>query len=176
MTDATETESKPQAASPQAAAPQSASPQAASSQVASREGAQPSGNGSGTAQKNGPDRDRQGNGRTRGAVTFAPPADVYETKDEVLLVLDMPGAEPDTLDVTLDKRVLTVSAQSNPWAPEGYTLVEAEYRDGNYERSFILSDQLDGEHIDARFKDGVLRIKLPKAPPPPAKKIAVNAE
>jgi HSP20 family protein len=125
-------------------------------------------------QKNG--RERRGNGRTRGAVTFAPPADVYETKDEVLLVLDMPGAEPDTLDVTLDKRVLTVSAQSNPWAPEGYTLVEAEYRDGNYERSFILSDQLDGEHIDARFKDGVLRIKLPKAPPPPAKKIAVNAE
>ena len=60
-------------------------------------------------------------------------------------------------------------------AVQGYTLIAAEYQDGNYERSFVLSDQLDGESIDANFKDGVLCIRAPKAPPSPAKKIAVNA-
>jgi HSP20 family molecular chaperone IbpA len=43
--------------------------------------------------------------------------------------------------------------------------VHAEYRDGNYERAFTLSDQVDDEHIEAVLKDGVLRLKLPKAAP-----------
>ena len=50
--------------------------------------------------------------------------------------------------------------------------MHAEYREGNYERVFTLSDQVDGDRIDAVFKDGVLRLTLPKATPSPAKKIA----
>ena len=53
--------------------------------------------------------------------------------------------------------------------------MHAEYRDGSYERVFTLSDQVDGDRIDAVFKDGVLRLTLPKATPSPAKKIAVKA-
>jgi HSP20 family protein len=53
--------------------------------------------------------------------------------------------------------------------------VHAEYRDGNYERVFTLSDQIDGDRIDALFKDGVLRLTLPKAASSPAKKITVKA-
>jgi HSP20 family protein len=121
----------------------------------------------------------KGNGRTAdqpsSVPTFAPPADIYETKEDVQLYLDMPGADPATLDVTLDRRILVVSARCTPWRPQGYMLLAAEYQDGNYERSFVLSDQLDGEKIDANFKDGVLCISVPKAPPSPAKKITVNA-
>lgn len=106
--------------------------------------------------------------------TFIPPTDILETKDSVIMLLEMPGVEPSTLDVVLDKRVLTVSAQSSPYAPKGYTLLYSEYQDSNYERAFTLSDQIDGDHIDAEFKDGILRLVLPKMNPP-AKKIQVKA-
>lgn len=106
--------------------------------------------------------------------TFIPPTDIFETKDTVIMLLEMPGVEPSTLDVVLDKRVLTVSAQSTPFMPKGYTLLYREYQDGNYERAFTLSDQIDGDHIDAEFKDGILRLVLPKMNPP-AKKIEVKA-
>jgi HSP20 family protein len=109
------------------------------------------------------------------APTFMPPVDIFETKDALIMLLEMPGADTQTLDVTLDKHELTVSAQSPPFAPTGYTLVHDEYRDGNYERAVALSDQIDSERIDAEFKDGVLRLTLPKATPSPAKKIAVKS-
>jgi len=106
--------------------------------------------------------------------TFVPPTDIYETKDAIIMLLEMPGVEPNTLDVTLEKHILTVSAQSNVTMPRGYTLIYGEYRDGNYERAFTLSDQIDSDNIDAKFKDGVLRLALPKMNPPP-KKIQVKA-
>jgi HSP20 family molecular chaperone IbpA len=109
------------------------------------------------------------------APTFMPPTDVFETKDGFVMLLDMPGTDPDSLNVTLEKRMLTLSARAKPMTPQGYTPVHAEYRDGNYERVFMLSEDVDGDRIDAMFKDGVLRLNLPKTTPSPAKKITVKA-
>jgi HSP20 family molecular chaperone IbpA len=109
------------------------------------------------------------------APTFLPPADIYETSDAVVMLLEMPGADPQSLNVTLDKRTLTITASAKPFTPQGYTLVHAEYEDGNYERSFTLSELVDADRIDAEFKDGVLRLTLPKAAPSPARKITVRA-
>jgi HSP20 family molecular chaperone IbpA len=109
------------------------------------------------------------------APTFLPPADIYETKDTVVMMLEMPGADPQSLNVTLDKRILTITASAKSFAPQGYTQVHAEYEDGNYERVFTLSELVDGDHIDAEFKNGVLRVTLPKTTPSPAKKINVRA-
>jgi HSP20 family molecular chaperone IbpA len=117
-----------------------------------------------------------GNAETaREAATFMPAADIVETQDAVLMLLDVPGAEPDSLSVALEKQELRVSARSTSSAPPGYTLMHAEYRDGNYERAFTLSERVDEERIEATFKDGVLRLTLPKAGPSPAKKIEVKA-
>ena len=112
---------------------------------------------------------------TRADPVFIPPTDIIENTDNVLLMLDMPGADPDTLDVTLDNRILHISARSASSAPEGYALLHAEYRDGNYERSFTVSEPIDTAKIEAVFKDGVLRLTLPKAAPSPAAKINVKA-
>ena len=109
------------------------------------------------------------------APTLMPPTDIVETKDAVIMLLDMPGADPETLDVAFDRQELKVSARSTPMVPEGYTLVHAEYRDGNYERMFTVSDRIDDERIEAVFKDGVLRLTLPKASQSAAKKIQVKA-
>jgi HSP20 family molecular chaperone IbpA len=112
---------------------------------------------------------------TRTEPVYTPPTDIIETASGVQMVLDMPGADPDSLDVTLDNRVLRISARSASSAPEGLALLHAEYRDGNYERSFMVSEPIDTAKIEAVFKDGVLRLTLPKAAPSPAAKISVKA-
>jgi HSP20 family protein len=106
--------------------------------------------------------------------TFVPPTDIFETKDNLIMLLDMPGADPESLNVTLEKRGLTVAARSTAPSPQGYTPVHLEYSTGNYERAFSLPDEVDSERIDAVFKDGLLRLTLPKAQTP-SKKITVKA-
>jgi HSP20 family molecular chaperone IbpA len=108
------------------------------------------------------------------APTLAPPTDIFETKDALIMMLDMPGADPESLNVALDRQELRVSARSTPSVPEGYTLMHAEYRDGNYERVFSISERIDDERIEAVFKDGCLRLTLPKATPA-TKRIEVKA-
>lgn len=108
------------------------------------------------------------------AATFTPPTDIVETKDALIMLLDVPGADPGSLNVALEGQELRVSARSSSSTPQGYTLIHAEYRDGNYERAFRLSDRVDDERVDAVFKDGVLRLSLPKSSPS-AKKIEVKA-
>jgi HSP20 family molecular chaperone IbpA len=110
----------------------------------------------------------------RDVPTFVPPADIFDTDQAIIMLLDVPGADPAGVDVALEKRILTVSARSTPYEPENYVLLHGEYQDGNYERAFTLSDEVDGERIDATIKDGVLRLTLPKTTPSPAKKIAVK--
>lgn len=112
---------------------------------------------------------------TRTEPVFIPPTDIIETTSAVKMLLDMPGADPESLDVTLDNRVLRISARSVFSAPEGYALVHAEYRDGTYERRFTVSEPIDTAKIEAVFKDGVLQLTLPKAAPSPAAKISVRA-
>ncbi len=112
---------------------------------------------------------------TRTEPVFTPPTDIIETTAGVQMVLDMPGADPDSLDVTLDNRVMRISARSTSSPPDGLALVHAEYRDGSYERSFTVSEPIDAARIEAVLKDGVLRLTLPKAAPSPAAKISVKA-
>jgi HSP20 family protein len=120
----------------------------------------------------------QGSGRgaegTRNVPMFVPAADIYETKDTLVLSLELPGVEPDAVNVTLEKRVLTVTGHVRSIAPEGHSLTHHEYRDGDYERAFTVSEAIDGEKIQAELRDGVLRLTLPKSQPAPAKTIQVK--
>lgn len=113
---------------------------------------------------------------TSTAPVFTPPADILEKGDTVVMLLDVPGADPASLDVTLDKRILTIAARVTSDAPQGYAAAHIEFRDGTYERRFVFSEQMDGERIDATLKDGVLRLTIPKAADTAAKKISVKAE
>ena len=111
---------------------------------------------------------------TRNAPIFVPAADIYETEDALFLSLEMPGVSPDALNIMLDQRVLTISGRSRSSAPEGYSLTHHEYRDGDYERAFTLSEAIDNDKIEAELKEGVLRLKLPKSLPAPAKTINIK--
>jgi HSP20 family molecular chaperone IbpA len=113
--------------------------------------------------------------RTRSRKAFVPRVDIYETSEAIVLVADMPGVDENSIDITLDKDVLTVNGYVEPWQPEGYDLAYGEYNVGDYQRAFTLSDQIDRAGIEATVKDGVLYLHLPKAEPAKARKITVKA-
>ena len=112
--------------------------------------------------------------RTRERACFVPRADIYETNDGITVVADMPGVDENSVDITLEQNVLTINSYVAPVEPEGYRLAYAEYRVGDYQRRFTLSDQIDRDKIEATVRDGVLRLHLPKVEPI-ARKITVKA-
>ena len=107
--------------------------------------------------------------------TFIPRADIYETDQNVVVIVDMPGANEDSIDIMLEENTLVIDGKSTFDAPDGYSLVFAEFEAGDYERKFRITDQIDRENIDATYKDGVLRLTLPKAEQAKARKISVTA-
>ena len=113
--------------------------------------------------------------RIRDRKAFVPRVDIYETDDQIVLVADVPGVDQNSVEITLEKSLLTVNGYVEPEAPEGYDIAYAEYDIGDFERSFRLSNQIDQEKIEASVKDGVLRLVLPKIGPAKTRKIAVKA-
>lgn len=103
--------------------------------------------------------------RTRDCVCFVPRVDIYETNDAIFVAADMPGVDETSVDITLENDVLTINGYVEPVEPEGYQLAYAEYRVGDYERRFALSNKINQQRIEATMKDGVLHLHLPKAQP-----------
>lgn len=113
--------------------------------------------------------------RTRDRLAFVPRADIYETDEAITVVADMPGADENSVDITLENNVLTINSYVEPQQPEGHSLAYAEYQVGDYQRAFTLSDQIDRDGIEAVVKDGVLRLYLPKITEAKKRKIAIKA-
>lgn len=114
--------------------------------------------------------------RTREGKLFAPPVDIIETNDDLMLIADMPGVSEKSINVTLEQDTLTIEGRVEPEPPKGYDLSYCEYEIGDFQRSFTLSDTVDREKIEASYKDGVLKLRLPKAEPAKPKKINVRVE
>jgi HSP20 family protein len=91
----------------------------------------------------------------------APAVDVYENTDELLLLVDVPGATNDGIDVQLDKGQLTILAKRTEDAHG--SLLTAEYRPSDYLRVFSVPQGIDPGKIDAQLGGGVLRLRLPKS-------------
>ncbi len=117
----------------------------------------------------------EGTERSRSVKAYVPRVDIYETDEAVHVVADMPGVDEKSVDITLEKNVLSIYGEVNPDKPENYSLAYAEYEMGDYERKFTLSDEIDRDKIEASVKDGVLRLTLPKAGPAKTRRIPVKA-
>lgn len=113
--------------------------------------------------------------RTTARAVFRPRVDIIENDQSIVLLVDMPGVDENSTDITLEKNVLTIRGTVDTPGPDGFRLAYAEYEIGDYERTFTLSDEIDQNKIDASVKDGVLRLTLPKSERMQAKKIAVKA-
>jgi HSP20 family protein len=106
---------------------------------------------------------------------YLPRTDIYETADGLVLVMDVPGADERSVEITLEKNVLTIHAYPAFVRPENHSLAYAEYGEGDYQRSFALSEEIDREKIEADVKHGVLTLHLAKASASQPHKIAVRA-
>lgn len=113
--------------------------------------------------------------RTRIRKVYAPRVDIYETKDTIVLIADMPGVDEKSVDITLEKNVLTIDGEVEQDSYKGYTMSYAEYEMGDYQRAFTISDEVDRDKIDATVKNGVLKVTLHKAEKAKVKKIAIKA-
>lgn len=114
--------------------------------------------------------------RTRSRRCFVPRADIYETDKEIIVLTDIPGANDKTVDISLEKNVLSITAYVEPAIPSGFNVAYAEYEEGDYQRSFRLSDQIDRDKIEATVSEGVLRLRLPKVQEAATKKIKVKTK
>ena len=107
----------------------------------------------------------EGAERMAARALFAPAVDIYENEKAITLLADLPGVERKDVDITLEKRTLTIKARCEAKPPEGHSLLHMEYESGDFERSFAVSDEIDGGAIGATVRDGVLTLTLPKRAP-----------
>jgi len=114
--------------------------------------------------------------RTRNRKVYVPKVDIYETKDAMVLIADMPSVDNQSVDITLEKNVLTITGNVESTSYEGKTLAYAEYDTGDYQRAFTISDEVDQDRIEAMVENGVLRLTLPKIEKAKIRKIAIKAE
>jgi HSP20 family protein len=113
--------------------------------------------------------------RTKTTKVYVPRADIYETKDSIVLVVDMPGVDEKAADITLEKNVLTINGAVEPLTFNGHSVAYAEYDMGDYQRAFTISNEVDRNRIEAKVKNGVLRVILHKAEQVKARKITIKA-
>jgi HSP20 family protein len=109
------------------------------------------------------------------AGNFVPAADIYQDKDNVIVEMDVPGVDTDKIDISVENDVLTVSgAKEEKKEVRREDYYRKEIRSGSFSRSVILPMQVKGDQAKADFKQGILKITLPKAEEVKPKKIAVK--
>jgi len=113
--------------------------------------------------------------RTRSGAVYMPLTDIVETRDDIWVYADMPGVDEKNLGVTVENDLLTIEACVRSEVPSEFELVYGEYGVGDYLRTFTLSDSIDRSKIEASIRNGVLKLRLPKAEPAKAKKIEVKS-
>lgn len=114
------------------------------------------------------------NERPEDIQALLPQVDVYENKDGILLVADLPGVPKDKLELRVDNDTLLIEADIVQDTPENMDAAYAEVRLSRYRRAFSLSSELDSSKIDAQLRDGVLNLRIPKHPHAQPRRIEVK--
>jgi heat shock protein Hsp20 len=106
---------------------------------------------------------------------WMPAVDIEEYSDRFVLHADVPGVEPDAIDITLENGVLTIAgSREQRVAKKEVQGVRVERTSGRFFRRFNLPDTVDSESVSAHNRNGVLEITIPKRPTSQPRKIAVN--
>ena len=103
---------------------------------------------------------------------ITPPVDIFETRDGLTVVADLPGVEQKGLDVRVADGILTLQGRTAHVAPG--TPIDREYELLHFYRQFELPDEVDAEKIGAELKHGVLTLRLPKKEKAKPRKIEVS--
>ncbi len=104
----------------------------------------------------------------------AMPIDAYRKGDSFLVQFDLPGVKTDSIDLTVEKNVLTVHAERTRPAADDVEMLVAERPEGTFSRQLFLGETLDTEHIAAEYVDGVLTLRLPIAESAKPRKVSIT--
>ncbi len=102
------------------------------------------------------------------------PADAYRKDDRFYLHIDLPGVDPDSIDVTVERDTLTVHAERNWERGDDEQVILSERPTGSFTRQFFLGESLDTDKIEAGYDHGVLTITIPVAETARPRKIEVG--
>jgi HSP20 family protein len=109
------------------------------------------------------------------ALPSAMPLESWRQDGEFVVEFDLPGVDPETIDVGVERNVLTVRAERRTHRPEQAEVVADERAQGAFTRELILGDALDTDKIQANYEDGVLTLHVPVAEEAKPRKIAIQA-
>src|SRR3954453_21539137 len=104
----------------------------------------------------------------------AMPIDAYRHNDEFVVQFDLPGVDADSIDLTVEKNVLTVHAERRRAQDEGGEMLGGERPSGTFSRQLFLGETLDTERIDAQYADGVLTLRVPIAEKAKPRRVPIN--
>lgn len=113
--------------------------------------------------------------RTRSGRTYVPNCDIIERENELLLLADIPGVRAEDMEISYERGLLSIQGRICPTRREGHAFLHREYGVGDFSRSFQIGEGIDAGRIEAEVKNGVLTLRLPKAPSVMPRKIAVKA-
>jgi HSP20 family protein len=105
----------------------------------------------------------------------AMPIDAFRSGDTFVVEFDLPGVSAESIDLTVERNVLTVHAKRERHTAEAAELIVSERPFGTFSRQLFLGETLDAEHLTARYTDGVLRVEIPVAEQAKPRKIEVKA-
>ncbi|WP_194721077.1 Hsp20/alpha crystallin family protein [Noviherbaspirillum malthae] len=105
-----------------------------------------------------------------------PPVDVFEDASGITLFADLPGVTKEGLNLQLESDSLTIEGEMRLTTPEGMESSHAEVRLPRYRRVFSLSRELDSEQAVAEFRNGVLKLRIPKAQHAQPRKIEISVD
>ncbi len=104
------------------------------------------------------------------------PMDAYRKGDTFYIHFDLPGVDPSSIDLTVEKNVLTVRAERQfNWNGDGVEVLVAERPQGTYSRQLFLGETLDADQIEARYEQGVLTLTIPVAEAAKPRRVQVSA-
>jgi len=112
--------------------------------------------------------------RTEAGRFFSPYTDIHETATAVIVTMEMPGVDKTTVDIRVEKGVLTIKGTVDAGKYEALRPIYSEFNVGNFVRTFTVSTKIDSAAISASMVDGVLTVTLPKVAESVAKRITVN--
>jgi HSP20 family protein len=91
------------------------------------------------------------------------PMDAYRRADQFLIHLDLPGVDPDAIELTVEQNVLTIRAERRFEPEEGDELIITERPQGTFTRQLMLGESLDTDRLEADYDQGVLTVRIPVA-------------
>lgn len=103
------------------------------------------------------------------------PMDAYREGDKYVVLFDLPGVDPSSIDLSIEKNLLTVFAERKWQFPEGAQVVASERSHGAFSRQLFLGETLDTEKVEASYSNGVLTITIPLAEQAKPRRIEVRS-